>query len=333
MTDLKQFEGGTVLVTGAAGLIGRTLIKQLFDWNENAAEKISVIGMEFSEERAKAVLGEFVEKGLRLIIADVRDVKPENIGVDYIIHAASMTASKAFIETPVETTMISVDGTIKMLEFAKANQVKGFVYLSSMEVYGTPETDEKINEEHPTNLNAMAVRSCYPESKRMCESLCASYASEYHVPAKVVRLTQTFGPGVAYQDGRVFAEFARCAIEGRNIILNTKGETKRNYLYTEDAANALFTVLAKGTPGEAYNAANESTYCSIYEMACLVAKECADGKIDVEIRERADAAKLGYAPTLHMNLDASKLRSLGWKPQVGLVDMYRNTIQSMIASR
>ena len=333
MTDLKQCEGGTVLVTGAAGLIGRTLIKQLFDWNENAAEKISVIGMEFSEERAKAVLGEFVEKGLRLIIADVRDVKPENIGVDYIIHAASMTASKAFIETPVETTMISVDGTIKMLEFAKANQVKGFVYLSSMEVYGTPETDEKINEEHPTNLNAMAVRSCYPESKRMCESLCASYASEYHVPAKVVRLTQTFGPGVAYQDGRVFAEFARCAIEGRNIILNTKGETKRNYLYTEDAANALFTVLAKGTPGEAYNAANESTYCSIYEMACLVAKECADGKIDVEIRERADAAKLGYAPTLHMNLDASKLRALGWEPQVGLVDMYRNTIQSMIASR
>ncbi len=329
MMDLKQFEGTTVLVTGAAGLIGRTLIKKLFDWNEQAETPIAVIGMEFSEERAKAVLGEYVDKGLKLIIADVRDVKPENIGVDYIIHAASMTASKAFIETPVETVMISVDGTIKMLEFAKANGVKGFVYLSSMEVYGTPDTDEKINEEHPTNLNAMAVRSCYPESKRMCESLCASYASEYGVPAKVVRLTQTFGPGVAYNDGRVFAEFARCAIEGRNIVLNTKGETKRNYLYTEDAANALFTVLAKGVPGEAYNAANEETYCTIYEMACLVAKECAGGKIDVEIRERADAAKLGYAPTLHMNLDASKLRALGWEPQVGLVDMYRNTIQAM----
>ena len=170
MIDFKQFEGTTVLVTGAAGLIGRTLIKKMFDWNEQAETPISVIGMEFSEERAKAVLGEYVEKGLKLIIADVRDVKPENIGVDYIIHAASMTASKAFIETPVETVMISVDGTIKMLEFAKANAVKGFVYLSSMEVYGTPDTDEKISEEHPTNLNAMAVRSCYPESKRMCES-------------------------------------------------------------------------------------------------------------------------------------------------------------------
>ena len=60
-----------------------------------------------------------------------------------------------------------------------------------------------------------------------------------------------------------------------------------------------------------------------------MAKECAGGKIEVEVRERADAAKLGYAPTLHMNLDASKLRSLGWEPQVGFVDMYKNTIQAM----
>ena len=226
--------------------------------------------------------------------------------------------------------MTAVEGTVNMLEFARANNVRGFVYLSSMEVYGTPSTDEKIDEKHSTNLDAMAVRTCYPESKRMCESLCASYSSEYGVPAMVVRLTQTFGPGVEYNDGRVFAEFARCAIEGRNIVLNTKGETKRNYLYTEDAADAIFTVLAKGKPGEAYNAANEDTYCSIYEMACLVAKECAGGKIEVEIRERADAAKLGYAPTLHMNLDTSKLRSLGWQPQVGLADMYRQMIESLV---
>ena len=329
MTDMKKFEGTRILITGATGLIGRTLIKKIFDWNTQAAQPITAVAMVRSEQKAQSVLGEYIGQGLEITVGDVRSVKPQNIGADYIIHAASQTSSKAFIEMPVETVMTAVEGTVNMLEFARMNDVKGFAYLSSMEVYGTPSTDEKIDEKHSTNLDPMSVRTCYPESKRLCESLCASYASEYGVPAMVVRLTQTFGPGVEYNDDRVFAEFARCAIEGRNIVLNTKGETKRNYLYTEDAADAIFTVLANGKPGEAYNAANEATYCSIYEMACLVAKECAEGAIEVEIRERADAAKLGYAPTLHMNLDTSKLRSLGWQPQVELVEMYRRMIAEM----
>ena len=160
-----------------------------------------------SDKKAQAVLGGYIDRGLKIITADVRSVRPENVGADYIIHAASQTSSKAFIETPVETVMTAVEGTVNMLEFARANNAKGFVYLSSMEVYGTPSTDEKIDEKHSTNLDTMSVRTCYPESKRMCESLCASYASEYGVPAMVVRLTQTFGPGVEYNDGRVFAEF------------------------------------------------------------------------------------------------------------------------------
>ena len=326
---LKEFEGSKILITGATGLIGRTLIKKIFDWNRRTDRPIKAAALVRNEQKAAAVLTDEIADGLEIMVGDVRTAERRDIGADYIIHAASQTSSKAFIETPVETVMTAVEGTVNMLEFARVNQVKGFVYLSSMEVYGTPETDEKIDEKHSTNLDPMTVRTCYPESKRMCESLCASYASEYGVPAMVVRLTQTFGPGVEYNDGRVFAEFARCAIEGRNIVLNTKGETKRNYLYTDDAADAIFTVLAKGAAGEAYNAANEATYCSIYEMACLVAKECAGGSIDVEIRERSDAARLGYAPTLHMNLDTSKLRELGWEPRAELVEMYSEMIKSL----
>lgn len=217
-----------------------------------------------------------------------------------------------------------------MLEFARKNPVKGFLFLSSMEVYGTPLTDDKIHEFHGTDLDTMSPRTSYPESKRLCENLCTAYFSEYQVPARVLRLTQTFGPGVAYEDPRVFAEFARCAMEGKDIVLHTKGETKRNYLYLADACTAILTVLTKGVNGEAYNGANEETYCTIRDMAQLVASQCGKPgmRVRVEVEEEAEE-KFGYAPILKMNLDTSKLRGLGWKPETGLADMYRRMIRCM----
>ena len=159
----------------------------------------------------------------------------------------------------------------------------------------------------------------------MCESLCVSYCSEYGVPAAIARLTQTFGPGVQADDNRVFAEFARCAINKQDIVLHTKGETKRSYVYTADAARAILSILLSGTPAQAYNVANRDTYCTIYEMAQMVAAELTGGEISVRC-ELTDAEKLGYAPVLHMNLDTTRLCQLGWKPVYSLSDMFRRMI-------
>ncbi|MCD7844036.1 MAG: NAD(P)-dependent oxidoreductase [Clostridiales bacterium] len=328
MKLMEDLCGSTVLITGATGLIGKSIIYKLLAYNRQANIPVRIIAVARNLAKARRIFKKDVN--LDFWVTDICDLKAENRNVDYIIHAASQTSSKAFIENPVETSMTALVGTINVLEFARQNPVKGFVYLSSMEVYGTPTSDEKISEISASNLNTAAVRSCYPESKRMCESLCVSYLSEYCVPAKIVRLTQTFGPGVEYHDGRVFAEFARCAIEGNDIVLHTKGDTKRNYLYTDDAVNAVLTVLLRGQPGEAYNAANESTYCSIYEMACLVAEKCAKKKIKVIVKAEDNAEKMGYAPTLHMNLNAAKLQELGWQAYVDLEEMYQNMILDMI---
>ena len=88
------------------------------------------------------------------------------------------------------------------------------------------------------------------------------------------------------------------------------------------------TVLKKGDIGEAYNAANEETYCSIYEMACLVAEKCANNTIKVIINED-EGNQFGYAPVLCMNLDTSKLRGLGWRPTCGLERMFNEMIKYM----
>lgn len=312
----------TFMVTGATGLIGQAIVKKLIRSNANVVAVVRDI------EKAKRVFPK--DDSITYLVTDIRDIVNPDITIDYIIHGASNTASASFIQTPVDVAMTAINGTIKTLEIARNQNVKGYVYLSSMEVYGTPCTDEKISELSTCNLDQMQPRSSYPESKRMCECLCASYYAQFGVPAKVVRLTQTFGPGVQYQDKRVFAEFARCSIERKDIVLHTKGETKRSYLYVDDAVDAILTVLFYGNAGEAYNAANEATYCSIYEMAEMVAKRCTNSDIEVKVEIDNGPDQFGYMPTLHMNLDTKKIQALGWSPKVSLEESYQKMIAYMI---
>ncbi|NBH71163.1 NAD(P)-dependent oxidoreductase [Clostridiaceae bacterium] len=319
-----SLDGSRVLVSGATGLIGKYLVRFLAQYCN-----CTVFALVRQLDQAYGLWGDLGDK-VRYICSDITKLEPADCSVDYMIHGASVTSSKAFSSSPVETIYTSVEGTRRMLEFARKNPVKGFLFLSSMEVYGTPLTDDKIYEFQGTDLDTMSVRTSYPESKRLCESLCTAYFSEYHVPARVLRLTQTFGPGVAYGDTRVFAEFARCAMEGKDIVLHTKGETKRNYLYLADACTAALAVLIKGADGEAYNGANEDTYCTIKDMAQLVASQCGKSGIRVRVElEDEVQEKFGYAPVLRMNLDTSKLQGLGWKPEIGLADMYRRMIRCM----
>lgn len=328
----ERLKNRTILVTGATGLIGQAVIKNIARWNREADTGIKVIAVVRNREKAESLF-ENQQEMVQLLVEDICNLKSENLNVGFIVHGASQTASRAFIEEPVETIRTAFWGTERLLEFSRVNPVEGFVYLSSMEVYGAPSTDEKIGEDYTGCPDPLKIRSCYPESKRMCENLCACYAAEYGVPIKIARLSQTFGEGVQYEDRRIFAEIARCVIEGRDIVLNTRGETKHCYLYTEDAADALFTILVKGAVGEAYNVGNGSTYCSIYEMAQMVADKCGNPKINVVIDAQGEASRFGYAPTLKMNLDMQKLEALGWKPRVGLLEMYERMVRDMRLSK
>lgn len=331
MIPWNKLDGRVLLLTGATGLIGSTLICFLADCCKKQQISVKVVAVVRDLARANRLFAEQLQSGfdLTFLLGDVEHPIEVSGPVDYIVHAASQTSSQAFVQTPVETIRTALTGTENLLRLAADKKVSGMVYLSSMEVYGAPDTDRKITEHEPTDLDTMVIRNSYPESKRMCESLCAAYAGEYGVPVKVLRLTQTFGPGVNYQDKRVFAEFARCALEGRDIVLHTLGKTKRNYLFTQDAATAILVALLSDVAGEAYNAANEDTYCSIYEMAELVAQHAAAAPIQVRCEVADDLNQYGYAPTLHMNLDTAKLRALGWAPQVGLLESYQRMIRWM----
>ena len=326
--DWPSFAGKHFFITGGTGLIGSAIVNVLAYANRAYNLGLSLMLLVRDGKRARTIFSEQMKYcSLDFIEGNIESLPPIAPDFDYIIHGASQTASKAFAEQPVETINTAVLGTLGIFEFARKNPLEGFIYLSSMEVYGTPQDDRKIMEDNPAVLSLSSARSSYPASKCLAESIAVSYFAEYKVPAKVIRLTQTFGPGVRYSDQRVFAEFARCAIEGRNIVLATKGETCRSYLYTIDAATAILSILQRGKSGEAYNAANEATYCSVKAMAELVAG-LGDDRINVVVDE-SKAAGRGFAPVLHMNLDTSKLKALGWYPSYDLETMFRNLMATM----
>jgi len=309
------------LITGATGLIGSALVRKLSN------EDVEIICPVRSKTKAQGMFSPEVFDKVYWVESSLEDFLKEMKGsYDYIIHCASPTASKYFVDHPVETMLFNITTTTTLLGYAKEYPIKGIVYLSSLESYGTVLDDSKaINEDYQGYVNPMEVRSSYNMAKRMCESLCHAYAEEYKVPVKVVRLTQTISPYVNEDDMRVFAQFARHAANGEDIELHTEGTAARQYIHIDDAVEAILCVLYKGRIGEAYNAAREDTYISVRDMAQFVQENFnPQGKIVYHLRD-----DMGYAPTTKLKLETSKLEELGWKAKYGLYDMFKDLIDNL----
>ena len=315
-----ELSSTSFLITGATGLIGSTLIHCLLALNRS----IRIIAP--VRNRLKAIaLFEDKSNDIELIECDLLTFDYGKIGqVDYVVHCAAPTSSKFFVEHPVETFDAIMEGTSILLKYAKEHSVKSFVYLSSLEVYGSIVDDSKpVTEDIQGYWDPMSVRSSYPMAKRATENLCCLYTHEYGVPIKVARLTQTTGAGIAKDDNRVIAQFARLAAEGKDIVLHSTGESARPYCYTTDAVSALLYILLRGENGEAYNVANEETYISARDMAEYLKKYFNPNiQIRVELNEN-----MVYAPVTKQHLSVAKMKTLGWKPQYGLKEIFDRLIE------
>ena len=311
----------SVLVTGATGLIGSLLVKALLYSADNNGADITVGAFIRNKDKADKVLGNLKKDHPNLVyeIGDLSDGLNLSRRYDYIIHAASATGSKDFIEKPVETILTTVESTKNLLKYAKENSIDSMVYISSMEVYGEI-PHETVKEEDFGLLNWMNLRSSYPQSKRLAETLCLSFCSEYGVPVKIVRPTLTFGPGVSKEDNRVFAQFARAVINKTDITLLTKGGTKRDYLYTADAVKGILTILLSGKNGEAYNLSNQDSYCTILEMAQMCCG-LANNEISVKFDLDPEKSKC-YPKEQKIQLDNSKYQALNNSSKTSIKDIY-----------
>lgn len=328
--DWEKFRGKTVAVTGATGLIGKLCVETFLCADEKYQLGLKVVAFVRNLSRAKEILGNGIEGKLTFENTDILEPVSENIFADFLIHGAGVTASKMMVEQPVETIVTTLKGTRNMLEFASRCKMEGMVFLSSMEAYGTIKTgDGEIREQDLGYINPLEVRSSYSEGKRMAECLCAAYAAEYGVNVKIGRLAQTFGAGIAENENRVFAQFARSILREENIVLHTKGEKANCYCYTSDAIIGLLILLTRGEKGQAYNIANMDTFCSIKEMAETFLRVSKNKTLKLVFDIPDDNSLYGYAPSCIMRLNSEKLMELGWKPERNMDDMVERLMRSM----
>lgn len=316
---VESLRGSTIIVTGSTGLIGSVLIKCLAALHA---------GIRFILPVRDAVKASRMFEGQQELVTIVETGLNEFFNTastrcDYIIHCAAPTDGKYMCAHPAETFLLSVDSTHAMLDYTRMHGVRSIVYLSSIEYYGRMDSDTPVAEDREGHIDRRSPRSSYALGKQAAEYLCFCYATEYGTPVKTVRLTQTFGAGIRKDDMRVFAQFARSVVEGRDIVLHTEGLSAKPYCYTTDCVSAIVYALLKGRPGEAYNVATPGTYTSIRELAEMC-RDRFNPDVDVIVRPLENA---GYAPDTRVNLNPGKLLALGWQPRYTLPEMMSRLIE------
>lgn len=327
---IEFYRDKTFLITGSSGLIGTNVVSMLLDFNKRYACNIKIIAHVLNEDEIEnnKVLKNNKEL-ITFVICDIRDFQ-YNGNFDYVIHTVGVTGgSKQHIDNPLRTIFVSIDGTRKMLDVCSEKKCSGFIFLSTLEIYGnTGFSSSSISEHDGGFLDPASVRSSYSESKRICETLCVSYHKEYGLPTYIARLTASFGKYVSIKDKRVFAQFAHSIINNSNIVLKSNGLTVRNYCDAEDTARAFLYIMKNGTAGCAYNIANPSTEITIKDLALKFISLFPNKKTKL-IFELDDVSKYGYNAEMRNVLNADCLLNLGWKPKYTLEDSIIRLVESL----
>lgn len=314
--DIRQLASKRILICGAGGLIGTALVELMLEINSQYETNIEIYAL----GRNQATLGErfsihLNKSAFHILAADVIDFLPNGLRFDYIIQAASPAHPLAYSQTPVDVMKANLMGTINMLELARNSGAK-LLFVSSGEIYGTSNIIDSVFRENDYGyIEVSNPRSCYPESKRAAETLCASYYAQYGVDTVAARLCYVYGPTITNNNSRADAQFLRNAISHEDIVMKSPGAQVRSFCYVRDAVTGLLYILLKGRSGEAYNIANKKSIASIREYAEILAA-LSGVKIKYVLPSETEAK--GYSQVSRAVLDASKLEMLGWQPQYDL---------------
>ena len=338
---LDRFAGTTVLITGAAGFLMSYLVEVLMAWNAQGGHApCRVLALDNFKtglpERLAHLAG---APGIQVITHDISKPLTLDEPVHFIIHGASIASPMVYRQFPLETLDANVGGTRLLLELARANPLRGFVVMSTSEIYGDPDPAFiPTPEDYRGFVSCTGPRACYDEGKRLAETLAMTYFRLFGTPVKIIRPFNVYGPGLRLDDQRVLPDFMTQVLQGEPIVLLSDGSPTRAFCYIADAAALMVRILLDGAPGEAFNLGNDEREISMLELARLTAKVGGEAlgrpAIGVRAETSADRDYLTDNPQRRL-ADLSKSRESfpDWSPKTGLEEGLARTFRHHIEKR
>jgi dTDP-glucose 4,6-dehydratase/UDP-glucuronate decarboxylase len=327
--ELAELSGATVLITGAGGFLGSTLLDVIAAYNRSGPSRhCRAIAVDnYSTGLPERIAHLEGDPDFDFLDQDVTQPLELEQQIDWVIHGASIASPIFYRRDPLAVIDVNVNGTWKVLEMARRG-VRGMVFLSSSEIYGDPDAGSIPSpEDYLGYVSCTGPRACYDESKRLGETLCTTYHRIYGVPAKSVRPFNVYGPGQRLDDQRIIPDLMAAAVAGRPLVLYSDGRATRSFCYIRDFVRGLLHVLIKGAPGEAYNVGNDEEL-SIKEVTKKMAAIAASPPLAIEQQLSDDADYLTDNPQRRCP-DLKKLRSATrWDTEVGIDEGLTRTLAS-----
>jgi len=260
----------TILISGCAGFIGQNLIKNLIN-------DYKIIGIDnfysSSEDSIKKFLTNSNFNFINVCVSSLPEIKEE---VDIIFNLACPASPPIYQKDPIFTLNTNYLGTKNLLDLAKKKS-SIFIQASTSEVYGDPEVNPQ-SENYFGNVNTVGIRSCYDEGKRIAETLCYEYRRVYNVETRIVRIFNTYGPGMMPNDGRVISNFLVNTIKGDSLKIYGNGDKTRSFCYIDDMITVLLKVITTDFDSP-INLGNDSEI-SLINLAKLIIDKYGDNEIE-----------------------------------------------------
>lgn len=323
----EQLREKNILITGATGLIGTTLVEVLMS---HVGQNYHIYASGRDLEKVKSIFAAYNSNPyFHFIKYDVREPLTSDIKFHIIIDGAGVASPQLYSTDPVSVMKSNFNGADNLLSYGVNHQIEKFLYISSGEIYG--EGDGRIFvEDYSGYVNSATLRACYPSAKRATETLCIAYGHQYGIDVRIARPCHVYGPNFSHTDQRAYAQFIRNVIAGEDIIMKSTGSQYRSWCYVVDCVSALLHILLKGENGQAYNIADESSNITIKQLAEMIAEI---GKRKVKIELPSDIEKAGYNVVTKSLFSTEKLKSLGWSVEGNMIDKMRNVVSLKCKNR